>query len=83
MRRWKLTLTELGYRTYEELAPLSLVQNNCLVEALSKRDQLQFLGYLQEILNVDPGLRVTEQVRPVSNAESSISGAGVQPAKLG
>ena len=59
------------------------MQNNCLVEALSKRDQLQFLGYLQEILNVDPGLRVTEQVRPVSNAESSIPGVGVQPAKLG
>jgi len=73
MRRWKLTLTELGYHTYEELAPLSLVQNNCLIEALSKESQVQFLGYLQEILNVDPSLRVTEQVRPEPKAESSIS----------
>ena len=82
MRRWKLTLTDLGYRTYAELAPLSLVHNNCLVEALSKPNQLQFLGYLQEILNVDPELRVTEQVRQVSNSDSPISGREVQQAAL-
>ena len=82
MRRWKLTLTELGYRTYEELAPLSLVQNKCLVEALSKPEQLQFLGYLQEILNVDPELRVTEQVRPASNAKCPIPNTGDQQARL-
>ncbi len=72
MRRWNLTLTELGYRTYEELAPLSLVQNNCLVEALGKTDQQQFLRYLQEILNVDPALRITDQVRPPLNDGSKL-----------
>ncbi len=69
LRRWKLTLTEIGYRTYEELAPLSLIQNKTLVEALSRQGQLQFLGYLQEILHVDPQLRVTSQIRENAQEE--------------
>ena len=70
LRRWKLTLTELGYRTYTELAPLSLIQNNCLVEALTADNRLQFLSFLQEILHVDPQLRVTSQIRGHQNDSS-------------
>lgn len=62
-RRWQLTLTDLGCQKFEELAPLSILQNNYMTKNLSDKERAAVLGYLQQILDIDPDKRKTSQIR--------------------